>query len=635
MPVIGISVKRLHELLKSDVSEDRVEQLLDWLGCDVDGVAEVRRLRSRHSDYVIELKPQETIPLSDPHSGFSSEQWQDVWEEVGSERQVLLELLPVRPDLFDAGGLARALRGYLGIETGLRNYEPQPSGWRCEVDHRITNPKYGRPLVQMAVIRNLKIDDNMLRSIMKLQEGLHWALCRDRKFASIGAYDLDKLTGPIHYTLVDPDSFRFTPLFWAHREPVSPRTMLEEHKKGMEYARLLEGLDAYPALLDKAGNVLSLPPVINAEETKVTADTVNFLVDVTGPNEPIVTRALSILASSMVEMDPTGQATLETVEIVYPDHAELTPAMATEQFSVDPGNASRLLGIELDRADCTRLLGNMRHAVGNEAGDGPLSVTVPAYRNDIMHEVDLIEDIAIAYGYHNITHRLVPSFTVGRSLPLVERGRLAAEALCGLGFSETLSLVLTNERWHFERMRIPEDRWPRRVEIDNPAHVDQTMMRTNLHSSLLEQFSRNTDNPLPQRIFEVGDIVSYFGVPDDRAHPRELRVAAAAICSVRTGYAEGRSVMDALLHEMGLDPAKFGINYDEGDYPAALPGRCAELWADAELLGERAEYCNLPVLEGSMLIGRLFEVHPEVLENWKLGNPVVLLELVLGEHSWD
>ena len=160
-------------------------------------------------------------------------------------------------------------------------------------------------------------------------------------------------------------------------------------------------------------------------------------------------------------------------------------------------------------------------------------------------------------------------------------------------------------------------------------------MRTNLHSSLLEQFSRNTDNPLPQRIFEVGDIVSYFGVPDDRAHPRELRVAAAAICSVRTGYAEGRSVMDALLHEMGLDPAKFSINYDEGDYPAALPGRCAELWADAELLGERAEYCNLPVLEGSMLVGRLFEVHPEVLENWKLGNPVVLLELVLGEHSWD
>lgn len=632
MPVIGISVSRLHELLRSDVSEDRVEQLLDWLGCDVDAVAEVRRLRSRHSDYVIELKPQETIPLSDPHSGFASEQWEEVWEAAGTERQVLLELLPVRPDLFDAGGLARALRGYLGLETGLQDYHPQVSGWRVEVDPRITDPRYGRPLVQMALIRNLVIDDNMLRSIMKLQEGLHWALCRDRKFASIGTYDLDRLSGPIKYTLVDPDKFRFTPLFWAQREPVSPRTMLEEHKKGMEYARLLEGLEAYPALLDSAGLVLSLPPVINAEETKVTANTRNFLVDVTGPNEPIVTKALAILASSMVEMDPTGQATLETVEIVYPDRTETTPAMATERFEVDPVRASRLLGIELSREDCARLLGNMRHEVSGIEGTAPLEVLVPAYRNDIMHEVDLIEDIAIAYGYHNIPHRLVPSFTAGQSLPLVDRGRRAAEAMCGLGFSETLSLVLTNERDHFAKMRIEE--FPRRVEIDNPAHVDQTMMRTNLHSSLLEQLSRNTDNPLPQRIFEVGDIVSYRGVPAERAHPRELRVLAAASCGVRAGYAEGRSMLDALLHETGLDMLGAVLEYYAADYPGGLPGRCAELRVPAAALVGMAGYEALPEIEGHVLLGRLFEVHPEVLENWKIGNPVVMFEIVLGQHDW-
>ena len=603
-------MKRLHELLRNETSEEQVAGLLDQIGCDVDGIVNVRRFRSRHSDYVIEVTPQESLPLTDPTSGFSGEKPEEVWEPAGEETVVRLDLLPVRPDIFDAGGLSRALRGYMGVETGLRDYQAADPVWRVEVDGRITDPRFNRPLIQCAVIRDLEISDDILRAIMKLQENLHWALCRDRKFASIGAYDLDKLASPIRYTLVSRADFRFTPLFWGHRGEVSPEVMLTEHPKGMDYAHLVDGMDELAALLSANGNVLSLPPIINAEETKLTTETRNVLVDVTGSNARVVEKAMAILATSLVELDPRGKARLERVEMVFPDHTEATPTLATDTFAVDPAFAARWLGLEITRADCVELLGRMRHGVADPGGDAPLVVTVPAYRCDIMHEVDLIEDIAIAYGYHNIQPRLVPTFTAGKGLAINDKSRRAAAALCGLGFTEVLSLVLTNERDHYEKLRRQPS--PRRVTLENPISTDQTMIREDLLSSLLELLAMNTDHALPQRIFEVGDTATYVGVPADEPRPRELRMIAGAVCATRTGYAEGRRCLDALLHEMHLE----GCAYRPADNPAGLSGRAAEVYHDGAKIAE------------------VFEVHPEVLENWHLGHPVVLFSLTLGEVEY-
>jgi phenylalanyl-tRNA synthetase beta chain len=606
MPVIGISVEQLHRLLKLAASAEQVETWLNQLGCDVDGVVEVIRYKSKHSDKVIEVLPSEALPLTDDVSGVSTERATDLWELLGGETVVRLDLLPVRPDLFDAGGLARALRGYLGRETGLKDYSATAPTWRVDVDARLADPRFKRPLIQCAIIRNLTIDDETLRAIMKLQENLHWALCRDRKFASLGAYDLDTLSGPVNYTLVSRDEFRFTPLFWGRRDPVSPGVMLSEHPKGKAYAHLVEGLELLPALIDAQGQVLSLPPVINSDETKVTTRTRNLFLDVTGCNLPVVTRALAILATSIVELDPSGQAQLERVEIKHYDHTEATPALVVEEFRLDPERAARTLGLELSRADCAGLLEQMRYGASDPGGTEPLTVRVPAYRNDIMHEVDLIEDLAIAYGYHNITPALVPSFTIGRALPLNQRTRLAAQVLTGLGYLETLSLVLTNERDHYERMlrETPE----RRAEVQNPASVEQTMLREHLYSPLLAMLARNTDHPLPQRIFEAGDVVTYRSVPAEQPRPQERRVVAAALCAVRAGYASGRSVLDALLSEL-----KLAGEYRAVEHPSAIPGRSAEVaGADGHVLAE------------------VFEVHPEVLELWKISNPVVLLSLDLG-----
>jgi phenylalanyl-tRNA synthetase beta chain len=401
----------------------------------------------------------------------------------------------------------------------------------------------------------------------------------------------------------------------------------------------VEELDAYPLLIDAQGQVLSLPPIINADESKVVSGTRDLFLDATGPSLPIVERALSILATSLVELDGSGQAWIEPVRIEYPDRAMLTPELQTEVTSLDPDWACRLLGLELTRAEVAERLLRMRHGVA-DSGSGPLSVTSAAYRHDIMHPVDLVEDLAIAHGYHNFTPELVPTFTAGRALPENLLARQAASVLTGLGFIETLSLVLTCEDDHYEKLLRPVP--DRRVRVANPVSVEQTMLREHLYSSLLSVLGGNTDHPLPQRIFEVGDVVGYPDVPlsgspgsstrgaesagrgpaatgesADPA-PTERRLIAGAVCATKAGYSEGRSVLDALLTELAFaGPSGEGVEYRADDNPSGLPGRSAAVYDSA---GAR--------------IAELFEVHPQVLENFGLPNPVVLFSLELGvlEH---
>jgi phenylalanyl-tRNA synthetase beta chain len=412
--------------------------------------------------------------------------------------------------------------------------------------------------------------------------------------------------------------------------------MLEGHPKGIAYSHLVAGLDALPALLDASGKVLSLPPIINADETKVTTATRDLFLDATGPSLPIVERALAILATSLVELDESGQAYIERVEIAYPDTALRTPALMVEEVRLDPAEANRILGLSLSREECGDCLRRMRHGV-EDGGSGALTVRVAAYRHDIMHPVDLIEDIAIAHGYHNFRPELVPTFTAGRPLPLNVRSRQAAAVLSGLGFLETLSLVLTSEREHFEKLLRPVPEL--RVTVQNPVSVEQTMLRQHLYSSLLSVLAGNTDHPLPQRIFEVGDVVLWSAggtstaSPEsesdgpvrqegadtaapatDAAGPIERRVIAGAVCATRAGYSEGRSALDALLRELMLSgPAGEGVEYRADENPSGIPGRCAAVFSEA---GER--------------IAELFELHPQVLENFGLGSPAVLFSAELG-----
>ncbi|MBP7669061.1 MAG: phenylalanine--tRNA ligase subunit beta [Candidatus Eisenbacteria bacterium] len=598
MPVVGIPVGRLRALLGRDIGNDELLRELGHLGCDVEGFTELARVRCTACGTIHERTAQEEIP---PACDACGANLREGHEELSSLEVIRMELLAVRPDMFDPGGLARALRGTLGIETGAPRYPLGPARARITVDPGVRRPESYRPWIVAAVVENFTLDEDALKIVMKLQENLHWAIGRDRKHASIGVYDFDTVDPELIYTVEDPDAFRFVPLGAGGAAPWSLREILAKHPKGVGYAHLLAKHDRYPILKDRQGRVLSMPPIINSEQTRVTAKTGRFVIDVTGLTERTVSRALNVIVTSLLENLPG--ATASAVEIVGPgSERRTTPDWTLQRMDLDPARAQAILGIPLALPQTLELLGRMRHDP-TALSDGRVQVSIPVYRSDILHEMDLVEDLAIGYGYHNIVPSLVPTFTVGGERAIEKASDRAREIFCGLGFSEVMTLSLTNSEEHDRMLGRPESE--ETVQVKNPVSIEQSILRASLLPGLLDVFRRNVIHPLPQRIFEVGDVTRCDATAETGA--RDIRRFACGIVSARASFEEAKALAEAALREFGCAAV-----YTPCEERPFLPGRAADAWMETSA--------------GRAHLMRFGETHPEVLERFGIQNPTVLLE---------
>ncbi|AEA46860.1 phenylalanine--tRNA ligase subunit beta [Archaeoglobus veneficus] len=533
--------------------------------------------------------------------------WDELERLVGKSREEILERLPMlgcdierveedhvdveffpnRPDLYSVEGVARALRGFLDIEHGYKEYQAKSADWKIVVEPAVLEV---RPRIVGCVVRNLKITDEVIRSLMEVQEDLHWTIGRNRRKMAIGVHDLSKVYFPLRYTAVD-SSFSFVPLDFS--EEMSVAEILEKHPKGKEYRFILEGKDRYPMILDSKNEVISFPPVINAEKTRVTERTTDLFIDVTGFDEN-VDKALSILATMLADRG----GIIESVEITYPDgRTELTPDLSPKRMVVSKDEIYALLGFEMSDDDIKLALERMRFGVGRI--DESVEVLVPPYRADIMHEWDIIEDIAIGYGYDRIEPEYPPTNAIGTTHNWNEMREIAREVMIGLGYLEVITFTLTNERVQYEYMRRSGEAWKDYTPLMHPLTEDHTIVRTDILPKLLELLSYNTHHAMPQRIFEVGDVV--VGTKN------RLRLAACST-HARANFAEIRSVVQAVMRELDLEWS------------------VAESSDDAFIEGRRADI----VVDGKK-VGVFGEIHPEVLENFKLATPVVAFELDLSE----
>lgn len=579
MPIVNVDIAWLNSLLGREFPADVLNEALEQMGCDVEDVAEISTYRCPRCHTVLEgslgVQEMKTCALC----GHKSE---DAFEKVGERAVIRLDLLAARPDLFDVGGLARALRGFLGLAEGLPDYKVEPARLTVHVDPALSRPDSYRPFISCAVMTVPPLTSAGLVAIMELQENLHWGVGRNRKLASIGVYDLDTLSGDIHYRPIEPDGEKFTPL-GMEGEQMTGREILDKHPKGVAYAHLLEGDSRYPSLVDERGQVLSMPPVINSDETKLKVGTTRLFLDVTGISEAAVVKSLNTLVCSLMEL---GGAT-QSVTIKSEAGERVTPDLSPREAEVDLPSARAWLGIPFTPESLIASFKKMRLDVEPSAEEeGRFRVRYPAFRTDIRHKVDLFEDLAIGYGYVNIQPALVPAMTIGQAREEEIISENIRGTLLGLGYTEVMSLPLTTEEEHFLRFRgeVPAH-YPR---VANPKLVALKVVRTHLMNGLLQALYENRKRPMPLRLFEIDNVVALD--PARETGVREERRVGFVEMGPEAGYATVRGVLDAILREMGQE-ATYTINNN----PAFIPGRGAA------------------VVTTGALEGRLGELHPEVV----------------------
>ncbi len=501
-----------------------------------------------------------------------------------------LEVAHNRPDLLSVEGIARALKGFLRIRTGLPTYGLRDSNLFMEAD---SSTREVRPFVVGGIVEGVRFSDEGIAQMMQIQDNLHETLGRNRRKVAIGIHDLDRVCPPFRYTAVVPDGIKFVPLD-MDRE-LTPAQILCEHPKGIEYRHLLREFARYPLIVDSRNEVLSMPPIINGQLTQVTEETRRLFIDVTGTEELAVNQVLTILMTGFAER----KFRLRSVEVRYPDRRFRTPNLSPSKHRLSVGNVNKLIGLNLKPKQVSAIARCMRYGVAGSKG-GSLILLAPPYRVDLMHEVDLIEDISIGYGYDKLAPTLPPIVTVGEKHPLEQISDRARHVLAGLGFMEAMTFTLTSPHMNFEFMRVKGEA----ATISNPVSEDYTILRTWLLPCLLDVLRENRHHELPQRVYEVGDVV----LLDRRAETgaRNARRVAAAVIGDQANFTYIKAVAEALMRELGVSWRVKPI-----EHLSFLRGRAAELLVKGRRLG---------------ILG---EVHPEVILGFELEHPVAAFELDL------
>ncbi len=523
--------------------------------------------------------------------------WLGVYIEETGPGYVKIEFNPNRVDFCSYAGVARAFCGLMEWETGLPKYAVQKGETVLNVDSSVSEV---RPYMLGAVVRGMGLDRNSVRELMDMQEDIHWGLGRDRRKVSIGVHNLDSVRPPFTYTTSEPEAARFVPLDKA--KEMSLQEILDRHEKGIAYRHLLEKASRYPLLIDSQKRVLSMPPIINGELTRVGSQTRNLFIDVTGTDYNAVARSLSVLVTALADMG----GSIESVDVRYPDHVVASPNLTPQKMELRVDYAGRLLGLKLSEDEAIKSLRKCRLDAG-KVRKGVLEVTVPAYRIDILHEVDLVEEVAIGYGYYRLEPTKPATVTTGKQHRTSEVAKDARQIMIGLGFTEAMNFILTNDGVHYEKMRRKAGE---AVRIANPVSAEYTILREDLLPGLMMNLMDNRHESYPQRVFEVSDVISVRVEAETRS---ERRVHVAAISSHPTAnFTEMKSCLEALLANLGLTDWKVKAT----EHPSFLEGRVAAIYVKGREIG---------------VVG---EVHPEVLNNFELENPTGGFEMELEELLW-
>lgn len=511
-------------------------------------------------------------------------------EEITS-KQVIYELNPDRPDLFSSPGLARAINGFLGLETGFPRYETDDADITVKVEH-----VKARPYIACAIVEHVKLTAAIVEELMNFQEVLHKTLGRNRRKVAIGLHNFRDIHPPIRYVPSSPTE-EMVPLEMSKK--MSLQKILAEHPKGKKFSHLIEDNGKYPTIIDQAG-IFSFPPIINSKRTKLTRNTSHIFIDVTGQDLSAISDTMNVLITSLAERG----GKIREVKLEYPEQIMIFPKFKKKEKLLDVDYINKLIGVDFSPKEVTKLLEKMRY--GTEVNEErKVKVTIPPFRPDILHPVDIIEDICIGYDFDELSPEPPGTASVGGSHPIETFSSEVRNTMSGLGFQEVMNPTLMSKEILTEKMLLEEEKI-KVAELCNPVSEEYEILRNQLLPSLLHFLSKNTHRSFPQKIFELENVVIIDEDIDNKT--KNVKKLSAVISDHEVGYSDVRANLDALLQQFGLD-----YNIRSTTHPSFIAGRVGEIIFKNK--------------EKEKKLGLLGEIHPQILANFKIEKPTVGLEI--------
>ncbi len=550
-----------------------------------------------------------------------------------------------RYDILCIEGLARAIRVFLGEQDAPVYSLVEPASGKREIMTVKASTDPVRPFVVCAVLRDITFNQERYESFIDLQDQLHRNLCRMRTLVAIGTHDYDTLQGPFEYHAKAPTEINFVPLTETDRS-FNARELMDHYKTDASckhlkpYVPIIDDEPAFPVIYDSKGTVLSLPPIINGRHSRIQLHTKNVFIECTATD---LTKANIVLDTvvAMFSEHCSAPFTVEPVDVNYEatGKVDTTPRLFTRTETAKVDFVNSLIGIQCSADRMVSLCNKMQLGPASLLPDGQtLQVTVPCTRSDILHAVDIAEDIGIAYGYNNIVKKVPSTSTVGGEQPLNTFGDLLRDEISRAGYTEVLTHGLLSTEDNFTALRKPVD-MTQAVSLSNPANIEYEVIRTTLVPGLFKVLENNKAASFTSgfKIFEISDVVlkdSDHVVTESRVGARNSRRLAAVYAGPTSGFEIIHGLVDRVMtlseicpdEEYIKDSAKGveelyrvsreGLLYTikASDDPMYFPGRAADI------MFKRGE--------GDWFkVGSFGVVHPEVLKKFDIQYPCSSLEL--------
>ncbi len=510
---------------------------------------------------------------------------------------ITVEIFPNRPDLLSLQGFARALASFTGKKTGLRNYKVKKSGQKMFVEKSL--PKEW-PYAFACIVKGIKFNDERIKEVIQVQEKLGITMMRKRKKGGIGFYPLEKIEFPIRFIGKDPNKIKFRPL--EYPKEITGRQILSKHPTGREYAHICQHWKKFPIFVDNKGKIMSMPPIINSHDTgKIDETTRDVFLEITGNDFNTMKHAINIMVTSLADMG--GQ--IYSINCIQQDKKTVAiPDLKPEKIPLKKDYANKTLGLNLKEQQIKKLLARMGHNYTKKTAQ------IPAYRADIMHPIDLVEDIAIAYGYENFKEEIPTISTIAQEDPFETLKRKIATFMTGFGIQEVSTYHLTNKADLCTRTLYKTDP----IELEKASSTDYNILRTWLIPSLLQVLRDNKHNEYPQKIFEISTTFEKAEekTETNETNTKETQKLAFLSSHKQANYTEAQQILDSLFHSLNI-PYKI----EETIHPSFIPGRVGCVRSKTK--------------SKNKILALIGELNPQVLSNFQIENPTTAFEIDLDK----